>query len=203
MLLSALARTCLAEQAAAGAQQLVVAMSTTNDTDAISSLGSALGYLGEYLAAEQVAGVVEHLVTTIDRTTDPWTLSSLCTALAESVPYEFGRELGSLANRLPANRGAELAQQIVAVMERTTEPQELSHLGDALGTMTESLEVRDTISVLKSMPCVGELRTRILSGLEMKTGQAFYDNAWNALAWAERQGIDVENVPLYPLANQK
>ena len=108
--------------------------------------------------------------------------------------------LGSLGEKLPAEQAAALAQQIVGIMEKTTDRDALSSLGGALGSLPRRMSVDDTISVLKSLVCVGDTRNQVLAGLEQKAARKFDGNLWRAVEWAEEQGIDVRNVPRYPLA---
>jgi hypothetical protein len=106
----------------------VAAMKETNDSDALSSLGRALGSLGEKLDTTSAKAGVEQILATMKETTDPRALSSL------------GSALGSLGEKLDATSAKAVAEQIIAAMKETTDSYDLSFLGRALGSLGEKLD---------------------------------------------------------------
>jgi hypothetical protein len=59
------------------ATQIVAAMEKTTDSDALSSLGSALGSLGEKLPGEQALAGATQIVAAMEKTTNRKTLEFL------------------------------------------------------------------------------------------------------------------------------
>jgi hypothetical protein len=106
----------------------VAAMKETHDSDALSSLGRALGSLGEKLDTTSAKAGVEQILATMKETTDPRALSSL------------GSALGSLGEKLDATSAKAVAEQIIAAMKETTDSYDLSFLGRALGSLGEKLD---------------------------------------------------------------
>ena len=82
-----------------------------------------------------------------------------------------------------------------SAMEKTTSLFDLSSLGDALGSLGERLSPEQAAAVLKFLVCVGEIREKVLEGLEKKSGQKFDGNLWKAVEWLEGEGVDVRNTP--------
>ena len=104
-----------------------------------------------------------------------------------------------MCENLPEEKALAGALQIVVAMERTTGSRTLSALGSALDVLTARMEDKDTASVLKSLVCVGDTRDKVLAGLKERTGQEFDGNLWKAVKWLEDQGVDVKNVPRFPI----
>ena len=175
------------EKTLALARQIVAAMEMTTDLSTLSRLGAALGSLGERLPEEQALALVQQIVASMEETPDSDALSSL------------GGALGSLGEKLPEEQALAGAEQIVAAMEKTTDSYALSSLGQSLGALTVRLQPKDTGSVLKSIVCVGNTREKVLEALEKKAGQEFDGNLWKAVKWLEEQGVDVKNVPRFPI----
>ena len=88
----------------------------------------------------------------------------------------------------------------MAAMENTTDADALSSLGRALGSLSAQLNADEVISILKSFVCVGSVREEILVVLEKKAGQPFDGNLWKAVEWAEKEGLDVNDIPRWPVA---
>ena len=167
------------------------AMEKTADAYELSSLGNALGGLAENLPAKQAVAAAQYLVAAMEKTVNLYILSDL------------GSALGGLGENLPIEQAVVGAQYLVAAMEKTADSTGLSSLGEALAALVVSMEITDTSSVLKSLVCVGDTRIKVLEGLEKKTGQTFDGNLWKAVAWLEKQGVDLKSVPRFPILREQ
>jgi hypothetical protein len=101
------------------------AMAATTDRWRLSSLGKALGKLGERLPAAQAEALARRLVEAMAATTDRWQLSSL------------GKALGKLGERLPAAQAEAGVRRLVEAMAATTDREQLNSLGETLGKLGE------------------------------------------------------------------
>jgi len=211
------------------AESFVAAMKETTEPYTLSTLGRALGALGDQLDATSAAAGAELIVALIKETTNPFELSSLGSALgalddqldatsaaagAELIVAamkettdptalsSLGRALGSLGEHLDATSASAGAEQIVAAMKETTDRSALSPLSRALASLAKRLEPRDVVGLLKSVVCVGETRKRVFNAItERPDWESESDgNLWTIVKWAEGQGVDVEKTPRWPLA---
>ncbi len=184
------------EQAAVGAGRILAAMEKTTDANALFTLSRALGGLSDKLPPEQAAIGAQRIVAAMEKTTDAFALFSLCGAL------------GGLSDKLPPEQAAVGAGQIVAAMKMMTGARiafsfsggVLGELSRVLGSLARILKPKDAVSVLKSVVCLGKPRDEVLLALEKKSGKKFNGSIWKVVEWAEEQGIDVNNVPRFPLA---
>ena len=174
------------EQALAVAQQIVVAMEKTNDSSAVSYLGTALGRLGEKLPEEQALAGAQRIVAAMEKTNDSLAVSSLGTALSR------------LGEKLPEEQALAVAQRILAAMEKTNDSSVVRSLGTALGSLGEKLDDADIFSILKSLPCVLELRVKVLAILKKRPNWDFDGTLWTAVQRAKTNGLDVNDVPRFP-----
>ncbi len=175
------------EHALGAARQIVAAMQQTTDSGDLSALGHGLGSLDEKLPSEQAVAAAHQIMAAMEQATDPVALSSLGTAL------------GSLSEELPGEQALVAFQKIVAAMEKTTDADALRSLGEALEVLVPRMASKDTTSVLKATVCVGDTRQKVLTGLEKKAKQKFNSNLWKAVKWLKSEGVDVKNVPRFPI----
>ncbi|MCZ7638892.1 MAG: hypothetical protein M5U12_24260 [Verrucomicrobia bacterium] len=170
-------------EVAVAARRILEVMTQAKDAKELSDLGSALGDLGGQVAPEQVRVAAGLILTAMEASTYPADLEAHAGAL------------GALGERLPAAEGEAGARHLLLAMETTTDRSELLDLAHGLEDLAEGLNAGAFWSVLKSVVCVGEARSRILEGLERRTGQSFDGNVWQAVRWAESQGVRVRKPP--------
>ena len=101
------------------AMNFLAAMEKTTDPYSLSSLGSALGSLGEKLPGEQALALAQQIVAAMEKTTDSDALSSL------------GKALAALAVRMEAEDTSSVLKSIVSVGD--TREKVLAGLGKKTG----------------------------------------------------------------------
>lgn len=228
--LEGLANVLPAEQAIVAAQEVLAAMEKDTDEDSLSSQGSALSSLANKLDAEQAASLICQILNAIEAGGDSDMLSLLGNTLESlsirlhpeqamavdqrilSVVAKTNRSdalcglnnlLGHSGQSLPAEQVAATAQQVLANMEKATDEYSLNCLSNVLGKLVIHMEAKDVISTLKSVSSVGQVQNTILEELNEKAGGEIAGNLWNAVRWAKEHGVDVENVPRWPLKEEE
>ena len=55
----------------------------------------------------------------------------------------------------------------------------------------------------KSLPVVGDSRSKVLAVLEELNGLQFHNDMWAAIAWADKNGFGLHALPRYPIVNDQ
>ncbi len=156
----------LGENAEATSVALAERMGSESDSEALSSLGRALGSLGERLPPESAAKGAAALAERMGSESDSYAVSSLGSALGslgERLPPEsaakgaaalarrigwvatsfmlprLGSALGSLGERLPPESAENVAAAMAERMASESDSDKLWRLGSALGSLGERL----------------------------------------------------------------
>jgi hypothetical protein len=85
--------------------------------------------------------------------------------------------------------------QLLAAIDKTTNPRQLEALAAALQAVPATLDPQQLINLLKWPVSVRVLRSTLMDMLEKQTGQKFGGDLWEMITWAQANGLDVKSPP--------
>jgi Novel STAND NTPase 1/Lamin Tail Domain len=173
------------DQMSALADKIIPALLQSAGDYGLGSFGSWLGDWGKQLSKSQAAKITQRLVASMRATTDYRKLNTL------------GGTLAGFGEKLPGEDAAAAISRLIAAMQMSPDSQRHEDMIVALAAQADPSAL---FSILKSIVCIGDFRSRILAVLEEKSnGVKFDGNLWKAVAWAGREQIDLAKTPRYPI----